>query len=614
MKNIKNKKTLAIIGAFIIIGAIGASYAFSSDRASMANDFALASYQTVFTDTFISPTNWGTCDTEPKSITVTNNSSLPVAVRVKVEESWLASDGTTALPLVSATSGLRMAIINETPNSGWTKKGSYYYYDADLAPGATTSSFLASVTLNCGANLSPDYSNSDSAYAGGEYHLVATAQTIQADQKDQWAQTLLGAVASQVNRYSSGYQIDFARKAIIADDEYTANGNGVNAFTEKGQTVYYFRGDVDNNNVIWADKCWKIIRTTYTGGTKMIYNGVPTDVNGARQCLATGSDTAITYNGANTFRFSNYNGASPADVGYMYGARVPYSAFGSGSIVFTFSNDVSRNGNTYTLDTSEGQSVTGTWGSQRINAATRYHYFCIDGSTSCDGSKIGYITCYLSGSWPYYISINGYDNIDALKAAMATNTTDSNAKAIVEAWFEAEGLDAHEDELEDAIFCNDRSFSKGTLAGKDSDGTPSGYTTHSTFGAYGRNYFDGDAIMPSLDCANQNDAFTKSDSVNGNAKLKHKVGLITADELTLAGSGTQGNDASAYLNSNVSTWTASPTSFDIDDDYADASFWYTGHFYDDVKAAKGFRPLVSLKAGTEFIDGTGAKTDPYIVE
>ena len=37
--------------------------------------------------------------------------------------------------------------------------------------------------------------------------------------------------------------------------------------------VYYYRGAVENNNAIFANKCWKIVRTTDTGGTKLIYNG-----------------------------------------------------------------------------------------------------------------------------------------------------------------------------------------------------------------------------------------------------------------------------------------------------------------------------------------------------
>ena len=41
--------------------------------------------------------------------------------------------------------------------------------------------------------------------------------------------------------------------------------------------VYYFNGAVEDNNVLFAGFCWKIVRTTDTGGIKMIYNGVQKD-------------------------------------------------------------------------------------------------------------------------------------------------------------------------------------------------------------------------------------------------------------------------------------------------------------------------------------------------
>ena len=39
--------------------------------------------------------------------------------------------------------------------------------------------------------------------------------------------------------------------------------------------VYYYRGAVTNNNVVFANFCCKMVRTTSTGGVKLIYNGVP---------------------------------------------------------------------------------------------------------------------------------------------------------------------------------------------------------------------------------------------------------------------------------------------------------------------------------------------------
>ena len=41
--------------------------------------------------------------------------------------------------------------------------------------------------------------------------------------------------------------------------------------------VHYYRGNIDNNNVLFAGFCWKMVRTTSTGGVKLIYNGVQKD-------------------------------------------------------------------------------------------------------------------------------------------------------------------------------------------------------------------------------------------------------------------------------------------------------------------------------------------------
>ena len=56
------------------------------------------------------------------------------------------------------------------------------------------------------------------------------------------------------------------------------NGKGIymRAGTElTGHPIYYYRGNVDNNNVLFANFCWKIVRTTDTGGIMLVYNGLP---------------------------------------------------------------------------------------------------------------------------------------------------------------------------------------------------------------------------------------------------------------------------------------------------------------------------------------------------
>ena len=78
--------------------------------------------------------------------------------------------------------------------------------------------------------------------------------------------------------------------------------------TDSGKPVYYYRGNVDNR-LIFANFCWRIVRTTETGGVKLIYDGVPS--NG--QCNNTGDNSTI---GSSKFNES-YN--DNAYVGYMFG-------------------------------------------------------------------------------------------------------------------------------------------------------------------------------------------------------------------------------------------------------------------------------------------------------
>ncbi len=90
------------------------------------------------------------------------------------------------------------------------------------------------------------------------------------------------------------------------------NGKGVYTFSStknEKYPVHYYRGAVTDNNVKFANFCWKIVRTTETGGVKLIYNGTP-DVEG--KCTnTTGESTQIGTSAFNeTYNSSEY-------VGYM---------------------------------------------------------------------------------------------------------------------------------------------------------------------------------------------------------------------------------------------------------------------------------------------------------
>lgn len=126
---------------------------------------------------------------------------------------------------------------------------------------------------------------------------------------------------------ASNETIDFSVRSGTSG----TNGIYTTTATEGNVPVYYYRGNV-NNNIIFNNMCWRIIRTTETGGVKLIYNGTPTD----GQCLATtGAATQI-----GTSRF-NPSYTDNAYVGYMYGTT------GSSSYAATHVNTISSTIKTY---------------------------------------------------------------------------------------------------------------------------------------------------------------------------------------------------------------------------------------------------------------------------
>ena len=66
------------------------------------------------------------------------------------------------------------------------------------------------------------------------------------------------------------------KKRAKTDTTYLALYEGEGADTY-AKPVYYYKGNVQNNNVLFGGFCWKIVRTTETGGVKIVYNGVQKD-------------------------------------------------------------------------------------------------------------------------------------------------------------------------------------------------------------------------------------------------------------------------------------------------------------------------------------------------
>ena len=366
-----------------------------------------------------------------------------------------------------------------------------------------------------------------------------------------------------------------AEEGIIAS-EYT--GEVTDTYDEQGnENIYYYKGENPNNNVIFGNFCWQIVRTTATGGVKMIYNGVPTDGT----CNNTGTNSQI---GTSKFN-SNYN--SPAYLGYMYNKVYTYNleynsgAATSGSL---YGTDVEYDGENYTLiNTSTTKDAT-------------HHYTCNNTTGSCSTVRYYY---YKS----YYIVLDGAQNIEEALNEMLkndnVNSTNSTIKTTIDNWYSS-NMTSYTDYLEDTVFCNDRSISN--LGGWNPSG--GSLTTYLYFGANSRD-------TANLKCINETDRFSIS---NSKAKLTYPVGLLSMDETLLGKTTSKYSSNNYYLNTGSYYWTGSPSPFG---NYNAREYGVNSSGNLDggrVDYTKGVRPAVSLIPGTVYSDGDGSKNNPYVVE
>ena len=177
-------------------------------------------------------------------------------------------------------------------------------------------------------------------------------------------------------------------------------------------------------------------------------------------------------------------------------------------------------------------------------------------------------------------------------------TTNSTILRSLNAWYSS-NLTSYADKIDtNTGFCNDRTPSSGTGTG----------TTKTFYAAYNR--LDTNK-KPSFKCTNSSDLFTIRSSNKGNKALQYPIGLITADEVAYAGGVNGRSNTSYYLYTGQTYWTMSPRSFDNSGAY----MFHAGSGISDttVNSAYGVRPVINLKADTQFSSGDGTSSNPYVV-
>ena len=194
-------------------------------------------------------------------------------------------------------------------------------------------------------------------------------------------------------------------------------------------------------------------------------------------------------------------------------------------------------------------------------------------------------------------------------AAAHANTNDSTIKAYIDNWYKTNIVGTtNEQYLANNVFCNDRSISSDTLSGYSNKGYGTEKTVYRWYNVLRES--DGYDFSMRLTCPQKNDAFTVSDTTNGNGALTYPVGLLSTDEIVLAG-GWNASNSGYYLYSGQYWWASSPHLFNGSGAYV-RGVYSVGDAYNSSRVGNrsGVRPVFNLKAEV-LAQGSGTASDPY---
>ena len=496
-----------------------------------------------------------------------------------------------------------------TATFGPTTGGTYYFYKngsrvySDSRGGGLTISYTYSYgTLSetdvvgfsftgNGSDSSPitfklKMQQNSTAISQSSYSLVGEAFNYN-DNTKKWTSTV-----EPNKRAGIGFNVSTFGDYFI---NFTNPGGGLMFIYKNGSTVSTALG---TNSV-------KLLNLQPTDQIIVDYSQYDTSANGVVEfyiseaenvgvgCDNTGNDTQIMLSESgidtNAFPF-NPNSDSLAYNGYMYGTLYTYS-----------DSDWTNNakfGSSFTWDGTNYKLVNAT----ETTPDATHHYSCNQTDANATCSELRYV--FYGTFANYYITLTGGDGIEEAITKMQTNTTDSIAKAKIETWY-ASNMTNYTNKIEDTIYCNDRSMNTQTNRWIANGGD---LTEILYYAPYGRMYT---TYSPSLSCKNKNDAFTWENG-NGNKKLTYPVGMITSDEVMLAGG--RITNTTFYLYTGKDYWTMSPSNFNFD--AFQFLVAYNGGMYGNYDVYSnyyGLRPVISLKTGTPVVSGTGTIVDPYII-
>ena len=441
---------------------------------STGNDITTNSLSPVFNYT----------DGEKTTFSINNKTDTEISYKVLLNITSIADELKSSSLKYKLLSGT--TVVAEGDFSNITSNSSTSIYNGTLGNESASFTFY----LYIDGNIENDLSMMGKSLSGNI--------TVTAEEKIDVEITALTTL-NRLNEINGGNLNIDTRVPDFNVDSYSDNTVGLYESTDDFGTSYYFRGEVENNYVKFANFYWRIIRINGDGTIRMIYAGSSPHENG-------------------------YDDSSSRDMDI-------------GDEVFNYDT----NDNTY----------------------------------------VGYMTGTAGAST--------YDETHS-------NTEDSYIKMLLDGWYSSTISNTNDEKyVADAIYCNDRSVS---------DPSSEGFGDADTTYGFGMRFAN-----PTLMCANKNDRFM-IDNIFGNGKLEYPIGLITMDEVNMAGIDYANGNNTYYLFSNVSFWTMTPRTKDI------IVYIHSGGVFGDAAPNTSdiaVRPVISLKYDA-ISSGSGTSSDPYIVE
>ena len=644
---LNNKNIIIIVIVLLLILSIGFSYAwwrytviqdktnvgvskcFSLELANQANEINLTNMYPITDEEGRKLT--------PYTFTLKNTCSVSAKYSLNME----MLEGTTL------NSNYLAVLVNNKD----IKLLSSYNTATTVIDGSTESRTLDTGVLQ--ANSSKDYSIS--IWMDKSVTLSDDAQN-----KIFKSKVVVDAVATETPVDRIVAQLDTTGKCPTINDDGTVNvtkienADGYICSAEDAYgTSYYYRGNVTNNYVKYGNwstelvygyysdtssaheeydsieacqnaanynkKCtvvrekgapmyWRIIRINGDGSVRVIYDGTSAHENGDSSEDRQIGESKFNYywKKDNVQEATNSNVYyDNAGVGYMYGNRdtiVEPTAYISPPNNFSY-------GTTYyiakeyiydaTTDRFTLKDPIAILGKDLTKDYIGYYYTNYPPTSTPSSVRSLFKIMDIMAGIPTTVRYGFVRYGTSSKEVSQTNTNDSTIKTYLDNWYQT-NISGTENEqyLVDNTFCNDRSFSENNT------GTGAGTSTT----RYRWFYFSDAASKSTLKCPQQNDAFTVGDTTYGNGALTYPIGLISTDEVVLAG-GYNSNNSYYYLFSGQTYLTSSPVNFDGD---IVRSMRVAGWGRADYSAGGSavVRPVLNLSADV-LNNGDGTMENPY---